>query len=589
MTIYEPPYRDIAFVLHELLDAPGALANMEAFRDLDADTMDQIVGEAGRFAKDVLLPLNAASDRQGCTWRDGKVTTPEGYAAAYREYQRGGWPALACDPACGGQGLPGLLNVVLNEMLAACNHAWSMYPGLLHGTYQTLHAHASPELKARFLGKVVSGEWLSTMCLTEAHAGSDLGLLRTRAEPAPGGSYRLTGTKIFISGGEQDMTPNIVHMVLARLPDAPAGTRGISLFLVPKVLDFDGSAKRPNALRCDGIEHKMGIRGSATCTLTFDGATGWMVGEPNRGLAAMFVMMNAARLHVGASGLGLAEAAHQNAMAYSRERRQGKAAPRPAVAGAADAIIDHAAVRRMLLTQKALVEGGRALAYWTGLLIDQAEHQPDAGMRAEGEELASLLTPVVKAFLTENAFECSSLAVQIFGGHGYITDTGVDQYLRDSRVTMIYEGTNEVQAIDLLQRKVLADGGRRLERLLTIVDLEAQRSAASAHARNFSARLAEIARQLRAATAQVVHRAQADAEAPFRIAGEYLHLVAHCMLAHFWCMAGRVAGGRADAGDPFYAQKLATANYYFTYLAPEAERCAQIIGADERPLGREII
>jgi len=589
MTIYEPPCRDITFVLEELLDAPGVLGGLEPFRDLDAATIGQIVSEAGRFAKEVLLPLNAVGDIEGCVYRDGGVSTPAGFPAAYRAFQAGGWPSLACDPAHGGQGLPGLLNAVLFEQLAACNHAWTMYPALLHGAYRTLCANGSPELQREFLLKLVSGEWLSTMCLTEPHAGSDLGLLKTRAEPQPDGSFRLTGTKIFISGGEQDMTPNIIHMVLARLPDAPAGNRGISLFLVPKLLDHGTATERPNALRCEGIEHKMGIRGSATCVMTFDGATGWLVGEPHRGLGAMFVMMNAARLHVGMSGLGLAEISHQNALAYARERRQLKAVPRPHEAGAADPIIHHAAVRRMLLTQKALIEGGRALAYWIGLLLDLSEHHAEAQMREECEGLVSLLTPVIKAFMTETAFQGSSLTVQVYGGHGYIRDSGVDQFVRDSRVTMIYEGTNEIQAIDLLQRKVLADGGRRLEKLLATVDAEAQRSMQSVHAREFAGRLAEMTGLLRRATAQIAQRAQDDPEAPYRVADEYLHLVAHCMLAHFWCMAARVAGSKAASGDRYYAQKLATAKYYFTYLAPEAARCAAIIDADEHPLGREII
>jgi hypothetical protein len=377
--------------------------------------------------------------------------------------------------------------------------------------------------------------------------------------------------------------------VLARLAGAPPGTKGISLFLVPKLLGCGSSNERPNALRCDGIEHKMGIRGSATCTMTFDGATGWMVGEPNRGLAAMFVMMNSARLHVGACGLGLAEAAHQSALAYARERRQMKAVPRSPEAGAADPIIFHPAVRRMLLAQKANIEGGRALAYWTGLLIDQAEFHSDAQVRAQSEELVSLLTPVVKAFLTENAFLCGSLAVQVHGGYGYIRDTGIEQYVRDSRVTMIYEGTNEIQAIDLLQRKVLADGGARLETFLKRVDEETALSAGSEHACGYSHQLAQIAACVRQATGAIVRRAKTDAEAPYRIADEYLRLMAQAMLAYFWCMAARVAGGRADSDDRFYAQKLATARYYFSYLAPDAARCAAIIGADDRPLGTEII
>jgi alkylation response protein AidB-like acyl-CoA dehydrogenase len=590
MPSYDPPYRDIAFVIDELLGAPAVLAQLEPFRDLDEGTVEQVVREAGRFSKEVLQPLNATGDIEGCEYRDGKVSTPKGFADAYARFAAAGWPALGCAPEFGGQGLPGLLNVVLFEMLTACNHAWSMYPGLLQGAYRCLRAHGSAELQQRFLGKLVSGEWLSTMCLTEAHAGSDLGLLRTRAERHADGSYRLHGTKIFISGGEQDMTANIVHLVLARLPGAPQGTAGISLFLVPKMIEDPQGQMTFNALRCDGIEHKMGIRGSATCTMSFEGAQGWLVGEENRGLACMFVMMNAARLHVGICGLGLAEVAHQNALAYAKERRQMKAVPRPpeALRGAADPIFYHASVRRLLLGQKALIEGGRALAYWTALLLDLADHHADAAVREECEDLVSLLTPVLKAFLTQSAFTGASDAVQVLGGHGYIRDSGIEQFLRDARITMIYEGTNEIQAVDLVKRKVLADGGRRLERLLSRIDEEVRCAKQSDAAATLATRLASMAARLRAATAQIASRAARDEEAPYRVAGEYLHLVAHCALACFWCMAARVAGPRAAAGEPFHAAKLATANHYFTYLAPEATRCAEIIAQDEQALTTEI-
>ncbi|HNK18084.1 MAG TPA: acyl-CoA dehydrogenase family protein, partial [Piscinibacter sp.] len=452
---YEAPLRDMRYVIEDVLGLPAQWAALPAFAELDADTARAVLAEAARFATEVLAPTNANGDLEGCTLADGEVRTPRGYKEAYRAFVEAGWPALACDPAVGGQGLPQVLNAALYEMLAAANHAWTMYPGLLHGAYECLHLHASEELKQRYLGKVVSGEWLSTMCLTEAHAGSDLGLLATRATPAADGSYRLKGTKIFISGGEQDLTDNIVHLVLARLPDAPPGTKGISLFLAPKFLP-DGTR---NPLRCDGIEKKMGIKGSATCVMAFDGATGWLVGEPNRGLQAMFAMMNAARLHVALQGLAHAQNAHRNAVVYAHERLQSRAPVREGKA-AADPIVLHPAMRRTLLRQRVLVEGARLIAYEAAHLIDLAEHAGDAAQRERAQEQAALLTPVLKSFLTDNGFALASDALQVFGGHGYTHDWGIEQCLRDARIAMIYEGTNQIQAIDLVVRKLVTDGGR---------------------------------------------------------------------------------------------------------------------------------
>jgi alkylation response protein AidB-like acyl-CoA dehydrogenase len=469
---YTPPLRDIRFVIEDLLGLPAQWAALPAFADLDADTARQVLEEAGKFAAEVLAPWNSPGDLEGCRWRDGAVQTPAGFRAAYRAFVEAGWPALACAPEAGGQGLPQVLNAVLYEMLNAANHAWTMYPGLLHGAYECLHAHASAELKATYLAKVVSGEWLSTMCLTEAHAGSDLGLLKTRAEPQPDGSFKLRGNKIFISGGEQDLTDNIVHLVLARLhgphgEQAPAGTKGISLFLAPKLLPA-GNGFTPNALRCDGIEKKMGIKGSATCSMAFDGATAWMVGEPNRGLAAMFAMMNAARLQVAMQGIAHAEMAHQNALRYASERLQSRAVTRPAglAAASADAIALHPAMRRSLWRQRVIVEGSRAIAYESAHLLDLAEHAADAATRQTADAQVSLLTPVLKAFFTDNGFALASEALQLFGGHGYVHDWGIEQCVRDSRIAMIYEGTNEIQAIDLVVRKIVPDGGARFGALL---------------------------------------------------------------------------------------------------------------------------
>ncbi|SFV05696.1 acyl-CoA dehydrogenase [Pseudoduganella namucuonensis] len=584
MLSYTPPLKDMRFVLERVLDAPEALAGMPAYAEVDADLMRQVCEEAGRFAAGVLFPLNAAGDREGCRYERGAVRTPAGYADAYRQFVDAGWPALACAPEHGGQGLPQVLNCVLNEMTSAANHGWSMYPGLAHGAYACLARYGSAALKERYLPKIVSGEWLATMCLTEAQAGSDLGLLRTRATPigdAADGAYAITGGKIFISGGEQDMSANIVHLVLARLPDAPPGSKGVSLFLVPKWLP-DGAR---NAVHCTGIEHKMGIRGSATCAMEFEGATGWLVGEPHRGLAAMFVMMNAARLQVGAQGLGIAETAWQNAQAYALERVQSKAAGRPESrrGEAADPIAMHAPVQRLLMTQRAWVEGGRMLAYWTALALDGAERHPDRAVRDELHGQVELITPVVKAMLTAQGYEGASQALQVFGGHGYISETGIEQYVRDARVTMIYEGTNEIQAVDLLLRKVLADGGARLEGLLARVLSTAEaecdgeddgaHGALAPHARALCA----LVRRLRGAVRAIARAAEGQAALPHRVAPETLRLVGHCALAWLWLRAARAAIEAREEDPAFHDAKRATASYYFTYVLPEVEQLFGVV------------
>ena len=563
MTTYVPPLRDLQFVLEDVLQLPRAWAGMPAFADLDADTARQVVAEAGRFASDVLAPLNGPGDLQGCRWSAGEVRTPEGFAAAYRAFVEGGWPALACDPAVGGQGLPNVLNGALFEMICAANHAWTMYPGLLHGAYACLHAHASPDLKAAYLPQLVSGEWLGTMCLTEPQAGSDLGLLRTRAEPADDGSYRVTGSKIFISGGEHDLTDNIVHLVLARLPDAPAGSRGISLFLAPKVLP-DGTR---NAVHCDGIEKKMGIKGSATCQMRFEAAQAWLVGEPHRGLSAMFVMMNAARLHVALQGLAHADAAHARALRYAVDRLQSRAPQRTPGAGAADPIAAHPAMRRTLLAQRALVEGGRVLAYWTAQLLDEAEHHRDAHVREASEARVSLLTPVLKAFLTEIGWRVASDALQVLGGYGYVHEYGAEQTLRDARIPLIYEGTNEIQAIDFVMRKVLPDGGARLLGLLDEID-----ALCAADLSPQSHMLADQVAALRAAVATLLAVAADDAEYPLRVADDLLRATGTLLLGHAWLRAQQAAarGQRQQPDDPFLQAKLDTSAHFFAYLLPEA-------------------
>ena len=574
MWTYTPPLRDMQFVIEELLGAPSCWAAMPAFAELDSDTARQVLEEAGKFASGVLAPINSAADLEGCHWSAGEVRTPAGYRAAYRAFVDGGWAALACDPEDGGQGLPALLDAAFNEMIAAANHGWTMYPGLLHGAVDCLRAHGSAQLKARYLPKLVSGEWLATMNLTEPQAGSDLGLVRSRAEPSGDGdgSWRLHGNKVFISGGDHDLTDNIVHLVLARLPDAPAGSRGLSLFLAPKWLP-DG---RRNAIRCDGIEKKMGIKGSATCAMGFEGATAWLVGEPHRGLAAMFVMMNSARLHVGLQGLGHLEVAQQNAQAYARERIQGRG----------KSIAQHPAVRRTLWALRALTEGQRVIAYWTAQLLDEAHHHPDATTRRDADALVGLLTPVAKAFFTDNGHRGADEALQVWGGYGYVHEYGIEQTVRDSRIAMIYEGSNEIQAIDLLQRKVLDDGGATLEALLLALAPGTPVAGTDADAdAEFAEALAQQLAQLRHTTRLLIDGRATDPEWPLRIAGDYLRGLGFVLLAWAWARTTTAAqAGLALSGDPWYQGKLQAARYGLQWLLPEAALCWQRVSRREAVL-----
>ena len=573
---YIAPLRDMRFVIEQVLQAPASWAECPAFADCDVDTSRQVLEEAARFASEVLAPTNSPGDLEGCTLEAGAVRTPAGYREAYRAFVEGGWPALACDPAYGGQGLPQLVDAALREMLVATNHAWTMYPDLLHGAYESIKAHASDELRARYLSKIVSGEWLAAMALTEPQAGSDLGLVRTKAEPQPDGSLLVSGSKIFISGGEHDLTDNIVHLVLCRLtgsPDAPPGTRGLSLALVPKLLP-DGTR---NAMHCDGIEKKMGIKGSATCAMRYDGATGWLIGEPNRGLAAMFLMMNSARLHVGLQGLGHQEMATQNALRYARERVQMKAPVKPNANGAAarsasgaDPIALHPAMRRTVLRLQALTEGQRVIAYRAAQLIDEAEHHADADRRARAAGLASLLTPVVKAFLTHHGFHGASAALQVFGGYGYVHEYGVEQSVRDSRIAMIYEGTNEIQAIDLLLRKVLGgDGAQALETLLADLEDEAQCCADAAELAPFAQALRRQCGLAREATAALRAGQAEDREWPYRCADDYLMGLGYTLLAWAWAASARAAHVYRDAD--FARRKIDVVRFGVEWLLPDGE------------------
>ena len=576
MPTYTPPLRDLKFVLHELLDVTSTLKTLPPHADIDADTINAVLEEGGKFAAEVVFPLNASGDAQGCLHDKAthEVRTPDGFRAAYEKYVEGGWPALSADPAYGGQGLPIVLNQCFYEMLNSANQAWTMYPGLSHGAYECLHAHGTPEQKATYLPRLTSGEWTGTMCLTEPHCGTDLGLMRTKAEPVPGapeGTYRLTGQKIFISAGEHDLAANIVHLVLARLPDAPPGSKGISLFVVPKFqVNADGTLGARNPIFCNAIEHKMGIHGNATCQMVLDGAVGTLVGAPHKGLAAMFVMMNAARLGVGNQSLGLTEVAYQNAVAYARDRLQMRSLSGPkAPDKAADPIIVHPDVRKMLLTARAYAEGGRALAVWCALLIDRELSSDDPEERAECADLVAVLTPIIKAFFTDNAWIATSHCLQVYGGHGYIREWGMEQYVRDSRINMIYEGTNTIQALDLLGRKVLADNGKKLRKFGKLVSDFIEEEGVDEAMQEFVNPLADLGDKVTKLTTELGMKAFANADEVGAASVDYLRVCGHLVYAYFWARMARIALDKQGSGDPFYIAKLHTARFYFARLLPE--------------------
>jgi len=525
-----------------------------------------------KFASEVAFPLNQVGDKEGCTrHEDGSITTPTGFKAAYDQYVTGGWPALSCDPKYGGQGLPQLLNTVLYEVLNSANQAWTMYPGLSHGAYECLHAHGTPEQKSIYLEKLVSGKWTGTMCLTEPQCGTDLGILKTKAEPLSDGTYSINGTKIFISSGDHDLAENIVHLVLARLPDAPKGTKGISLFAVPKyIVKADGSIGENNQVSCGSLEHKMGIHGNATCVMNFDGAIGTLVGEPNKGLNAMFVMMNAARLGVGLQSLGLTEVAYQNSASYAKERLQMRS-----LTGAkepdkvADPIIVHPDVRRMLLTQRAYAEGARAFAYWTALMIDIELNHPDESVRKDTSDMVTLLTPIIKAFLTDNAFTATNEGMQVFGGHGYITEWAMEQYVRDARINMIYEGTNTIQSLDLLGRKVLGDMGAKLRKFGKLVENFIDEEGVRKEMQEFIDPLADIASKVEKLTKEIGMKAMMNHDEVGAAAVPYLRTVGHLVYAYLFARMAKIALANKASGDSFYEAKLATARFYFAKLLPE--------------------
>jgi alkylation response protein AidB-like acyl-CoA dehydrogenase len=580
MPFYKPPLRDQQFVLHEVLGVVDWLRAMPRHADLDADTVNQVIEEAGRFCEEKLLPLNRSGDEEGCRYdpETRSVTTPAGFKEAYDAFRAAGWQGLAADPQYGGQGLPHLLQIAFYEMQYSANQAWAMYPGLTIGASECLLQYGSEEQKALYLPKMTSGQWTGTMCLTEPHCGTDLGMLRTKAVPQADGSYRLSGEKIFISSGEHDMAENIVHLVLGRLPDAPAGTKGISLFIVPKfVPEGAGAGARigaRNGLHCGGIEEKMGIHGNATCQIILDGATGWMVGEPNKGLSAMFVMMNGARLGVGVQGLGMTEIAYQNAVPYARERLQGRSLSGPkAPDKPADPIIVHPDVRRMLLTARAYAEGGRIFAYWVALMADTQLSHPDEERRKFGEDMMALMTPIVKAFMTDNGFLCASECLQVLGGHGYIRENGMEQFVRDARINMIYEGTNTIQALDLIGRKVLMDNGAKLRAFGKLVSEFIEEQGTRPDMSEFVTPLADIGDKVQKLTMELGMKAMANRDEVGAAAVPYLRTVGHLVYAYFWARMAKAALDRVkadgDAVDPFYRHKLAVARFYFQKLLPE--------------------
>ena len=575
MPVYNPPLRDMQFVMHEVLNVTADLQTMPQHAELDADTINAVLEEAGKFASEVIFPLNISGDTEGCKLNreTHEVTTPTGFKEAYKTYVEGGWAALSCDPEFGGQGLPLVVNQCLYEMMNSANQAWTMYPGLTHGAYASLHTHGTPEQKATYLAKMTSGEWTGTMCLTEPHCGTDLGLMRTKAEPQADGTYKITGAKIFISAGEHDMADNIIHLVLARLPDAPPGIKGVSLFVVPKYLvNADGTLGARNTVYCAGLEHKMGIHANATAQIMLDGAIGTMVGQPNKGMQGMFVMMNAARLGVGNQSLGLTEVAYQNALAYAKDRIQMRSLSGPkAKDKPADPIIVHPDVRKMLLTAKAYAEGGRALAMFCSVLLEKVHNHADEKVRKDSDEMLSLLTPITKAFLTDNGFQAAVMCQQVFGGHGYIKEWGMEQFVRDARINMIYEGTNTIQSLDLLGRKVLGNNGATLKKFGRLVGALVEAEGVNEKMAEFINPLAQLGDQITKFTTEIGFKAFQNPDEAGAAAVDYLRVAGHLVFGYFFARMASVALQQIAAGntDPFYGAKLQTARFYFAKLFPE--------------------
>ncbi|TKJ85885.1 acyl-CoA dehydrogenase [Pseudomonas koreensis] len=586
MPEYKAPLRDMRFLIDHVFDFHANYAALGA-HDASPDMISAILEEGAKFCENVLAPLNRSGDEEGCHFDNGVVTTPTGFKQAFAQYVEGGWHGLAADPTYGGQGLPSSLGLVISEMVGSSNTSWGMYPGLTHGAMSAIHAHGSAEQKETYLSKLTAGQWTGTMCLTEAHCGTDLGIIKTRAVPQADGSYAVTGSKIFISAGEHDMSDNIIHLVLAKLPDAPAGTKGISLFIVPKFLpDTAGEAGERNGVSCGSIEHKMGIKASATCVLNFDGAKGYLIGEPNKGLNCMFTMMNHARLGTGMQGLCLGEASFQGAIKYANDRLQmrsltGAKAPDKA----ADPIIVHPDVRRMLLTMKAFNEGNRALTYFTAQLLDTAHLSSDADARQESEDLLAFLTPICKAFMTDTGLEVTNHGMQVFGGHGFIREWGMEQLVRDCRIAPIYEGTNGIQALDLLGRKVLGSQGKLLRGFTKIVHKFCAANTEHPQLGSFVAQLNELNQQWGDLTMKVGMAAMKNPDEVGAASVDYLMYSGYIILGYLWLRMALVAQAQLEAGEgeaDYLRGKLATCEFYFKRLLPRtaAHRMAIEAGSD---------
>ena len=575
MPTYTAPARDARFILNEVLEL-ASYGNLPGFESATPDIIDTVIGEGGRFCQEVLAPLNRSGDEEGCTRHpDGSVTTPSGFKEAYAQFKEAGWGTLSQPQEFGGQGMPHALAFVLEEFISSANHAFGMYPGLAGGAVAALIAKGSDEQKAKYLPKMIAGEWLGTMNLTEPQCGTDLGLIRTKAEPQGDGSYAITGTKIFISAGEHDLTENIIHLVLAKLPGAPESSKGISLFVVPKVLvNDDGSLGERNAVVCGSIEEKMGIHGNSTCLLNYDGAKGWLVGEENKGLAAMFVMMNAARLGVGIQGLSQAEVAYQNAVAYAKDRRQGRALTGPAEPDQkADPILVHPDVRRMLMEGKAFTEGMRALCLWGALQVDLSHKAQTEEERAQADALIGLMTPVIKGYGTDRGFQVAVDMQQVFGGHGYIREWGMEQYVRDARIAQIYEGTNGIQAMDLCGRKLAQGGGAAIQAFFKAVGEECTAAKSDEALTQLAEKLEKALAEQQAATMWFMQNAMANPNHLGAGAHHYMTLMGLVTLGWMWLKMARVAQAALARGSDdkaFYEAKLVTARFYAERFLPDA-------------------
>ena len=583
MTTYKAPIRDMQFVMQDLLNFERHYQSLPDYGEVNQELIDAILGEASKFSEEVLNPLDAVGDEVGCKMlEDGEVRTPPGFKDAYQQYTEGGWPSLDQPGRYGGQDLPMSIGLPVREMNGTANWSWAMYPGLSHGAMETIDKHGSEEIKAMFMEPLVSGKWTGTMCLTEAHSGTDLGLLKTRAEPAADGTYRITGAKMFVSSGDHDLTENIVHIVLARLPDSPPGTKGISLFVVPKFIPAaDGSSGESNNVTCGALEHKMGIHGNSTCLLNFDGATGYLVGEENRGLNHMFTFMNFARLGTGLQGLAHSEIAFQNSLAYSKERLQMRSLTGPKNPdGPADPIIVHPDVRRMLLTQKAFAEGGRALIYFASMQGDIMTKSEDPEARKLANKVLDILTPIIKAFLTETGFESANLGLQCFGGHGYIREWGMEQNVRDARIGMLYEGTTGIQALDLLGRKVLGTRGKALVPVTGFILDFCKHARSRKEIRPYLKTLVRLTKQWKALTRKIGFAAMKNRDAAGAASVDYIMFSGYLLLGVAWAASAQAAYRKLEQGtkeEAFYRAKIQTAEFYFAKILPRTTSLLETI------------